>query len=245
MEETTNNSELSTRYNAAERRYYTVDEVRKQNVYYQQRCRKRAKLKKLGAEVKKYLDEYRIKATTTEYSLARMRFRDGMKLPYRWQDADLDKSMRILRKLKKELVAKLYGKGVPAPSKLAQKLMNIWDKSEDSLSDKLDAVQFLMEHVGKQLELVPLDQLPMTQALLTCALVYKLPELPSESFAPEFKNRLNHVLPVETYSLVMGGDDNKKLDAMAKMFADVSKEEKELDEDDIISIDDIMSHLHG
>lgn len=245
MEDTAKNSELSTRYNAAERRYYTVDEVRKQNVYYQQRCRKRAKLKKFGAEVKKYLDEYKFKATDSEFRLARMRFRNGMKLPYRWQDADLDKSMRILRKLKKELVAKLYGKGVPAPSKLAQKLTNTWEKSEDSLSDKLDAVQFLMEHVGKQLELVPLDQLPMTQALLTCALVYKLPELPSESFAPEFKNRLNHVLPVETYSLVMGGDDNKKLDAMAKMFADVSKEEKELDEDDIISIDDIMSHLHG
>ena len=243
MEDTAKNSELSKRYNAAERRYYTVDEVRKQNVYYQQRCRKRAKLKKFGAEVKKYLDEYRFKATDSEFRLARMRFRDGMRLPYRWQDADLDKSMRILRKLKKELVAKLYGKGVPAPSKLAQKLMNIWDKSEDSLSDKLDAVQFLMEHVGKQLELVPLDQLPMTQALLTCALVYKLPELPSESFAPEFKVRLAQVLPQETYRLVMGGDDGKKLDAMAKMFADVSKDDAEIDEDDIIELGGIMDYL--
>lgn len=243
MEETTNNSELSKRYNPHEDRYYTVAEVRKMNAAYQQRCRKRAKLKKFGAEVKKYLDEYKFKATDSEFRLARMRFRDGMKLPYRWQDADLDKSMRILRKLKKELVAKLYGKGVPAPSKLAQKLMNIWDKSEDSLSDKLDAVQFLMEHVGKQLELVPLDQLPMTQALLTCALVYKLPELPSESFAPEFKERLAQVLPQETYRLVMGGDDGKKLDAMAKMFADVSKDDAEIDEDDIIELGGIMDYL--
>lgn len=243
MEETTNNSELSKRYNPHEDRYYTVAEVRKMNAAYQQRCRKRAKLKKFGAEVKKYLDEYKFKATDSEFRLARMRFRDGMKLPYRWQDADLDKSVRILRKLKKELVAKLYGKGVPAPSKLAQKLMNIWDKSEDSLSDKLDAVQFLMEHVGKQLELVPLDQLPLTQSLITCALAYKLPDLPSESFAPEFKERLAQVLPQETYRLVMGGDDGKKLDAMAKMFADVSKDDAEIDEDDIIELGGIMDYL--
>lgn len=243
MEETTNNSELSKRYNPHEDRYYTVAEVRKMNAAYQQRCRKRAKLKKLGAEVKKYLDEYKSKATGSEFRLAQLRFRDGMRLPYRWQDADLDKSVRILRKLKKELVAKLYGKGVPAPSKLAQKLMNIWDKSEDSLSDKLDAVQFLMEHVGKQLELVPLDQLPLTQSLITCALAYKLPDLPGESFAPEFKERLAQVLPQETYRLVMGGDDGKKLDAMAKMFADVSKDDAEIDEDDIIELGGIMDYL--
>ena len=150
------------------------------------------------------------------FRLARMRFRNGMKLPYRWQDADLDKSMRILRKLKKELVAKLYGKGVPAPSKLAQKLMNTWEKSEDSLSDKLDAVQFLMEYVGRSLELVPKNQLPVTESFVTCALAQKLENLP-EWFAEALRQRLNKCLPASVYAQVMdgkAGDDIEKMQAM-------------------------------
>lgn len=243
MEDTAKNSELSTRYNVAEDRYYTVDEIRKQNVVYQQRCRKRAKLKKLGAEVKKYLDEYKSKATGSEFRLAQLRFRDGMRLPYRWQDEDLDKSLRSLQKLKRNLVDKMYGKGAPSPSALAMKMVNVFEKNTDSWEAKLDAIQSLMEYVGMNLDLLPKDQLPMVEGFVTCALACKLTNLPEWS-AQAVKQRLEGVLPFTVYAEVMDGKLNRDMRTMQAMLGGAVTEDDKDDEDEgVIDFNTIAGYL--
>lgn len=243
MEDTAKNSELSTRYNVAEDRYYTMDEVRKQNVVYQQRCRKRAKLKKLGAEVKKYLDEYKSKATGSEFRLAQLRFRDGMRLPYRWQDEDLDKSLRSLQKLKRNLVDKMYGKGAPSPSVLAMKMVNVFEKNTDSWEAKLDAIQSLMEYVGMNLDLLPKDQLPMVEGFVTCALACKLTNLPEWS-AQAVKQRLEGVLPFTVYAEVMDGKLSRDMRTMQAMLGGAVTEDDKDDEDEgVIDLNTIAGYL--
>ena len=243
MEETTNNSELSKRYNPHEDRYYTVAEVRKMNAAYQQRCRKRAKLKKLGAEVKKYLDEYKSKATGSEFRLAQLRFRDGMRLPSRWQDEDLEKSLRSLQKLKRNLVDKMYGKGAPSPSVLAMKMVNVFEKNTDSWEAKLDAIQSLMEYVGMNLDLLPKDQLPMVEGFVTCALACKLTNLPEWS-AQAVKQRLEGVLPFTVYAEVMDGKLNRDMRNMQAMLGGAVTEDDKDDEDEgVIDFNTIAGYL--
>ena len=157
------------RFNAMEQRRYTTDEIRQQNVTYQQRSRKRAKLKKLGDEVDKFLDEYRFKASAIEYRRARQRRLACLRLPYAWKDEDLKLAIEAMRKLKLELVANLYGEGAPEPSELAIKMVGVMEKSKEGWDVKLDALQSVLEYVGRCLELVPFDKLPMNQALVTTA----------------------------------------------------------------------------
>lgn len=204
------------RFNALEMRRYTAEEIRQQNVTYQQRSRKRAKLKKLGEEVDKYLEEYKFKASAMEYRRARQRRLACLRLPYAWTDKELQTAMEALRKLKLELKSNLYGEGAPEPSELALKMVSLMEKSQESWEVKLDALQSVLDYVGRCLELVPIDKLPLTQALVTCALAHKLPNLP-ETFAPVFKKRLALILPIKTYDLLMEGvqsEERSKENAM-------------------------------
>lgn len=242
MEDTTKNSELSRRYNVAENRYYTMDEVRKQNVVYQQRCRKRIKLKKLGAELQKYLDEYKSKATGSEFRLAQLRFRDAMKLPYRWQDEDLEKSLRALQKLKRNLVNRMYGEGAPAPSALAMKMVNVFEKNKDSWEAKLDAIQSLMEYVSMNLDLLPKDQLPMVEGVVTCALACRLTNSP-EWLAQAVKQRLESVLSFGVYTQVFDGKLSYDMRNMQAMLGGVVTEENENDEGEVIDYSSIADYL--